>query len=236
MSELILVRHGQASFGAANYDQLSPLGVAQGAALGQYWAKQGATFAAVYVGPLRRQEQTLTAVSQHHPLPAPICLPELAEHQAMEAFQHTLPQLARRPDELGEMAGQLAGMEGGGNGRLRLKAFVHFCRLWAQGELDSGPFEPWATFRQRVQQGMDTMLAQAGGQQQMVAFTSGGVIAAAVGYALGVDDGRTMQLNAAVYNGSLTTFRFSRRSEGVHFSLVQFNAIPHLPPALQTYI
>lgn len=234
MSELILVRHGQASFGADNYDQLSPLGEAQGAALGRYWAEQGARFAAVYVGPMQRHRQTLTAVHTHHPLPTPICLPELAEHQAMEAFQHTLPQLARRPDELGEMAERLGGE--GGNGRLRLKAFVQFCHLWAQGELDSGPFEPWATFRQRVAHGIDTMLAQAGNQQQIIAFTSGGVIAAAVGYALGVDNGRTMQLNAAVYNGSLTTFRFSQRSDRTHFSLSQFNAIPHLAAALQTYI
>lgn len=235
MSELLLIRHGQASFGADNYDQLSPLGEAQGAALGRYWAAQGAAFDAVYMGPLRRHEQTLTAVHTHHPLPTPVCLPELAEHQAMEAFQHTLPQLARRPGELGEMAGRL-GDEEGKNGRLRLKAFVQFCHLWAQGELDSGPFESWETFRQRVAHGIDTMLAQANSQQRLVAFTSGGVIAAAVGYALGVDNGRTMQLNAAVYNGSLTTFRFSRRSDGIHFSLSQFNAIPHLAGALQTYI
>ena len=234
MSELIFVRHGQASFGADNYDQLSPLGEAQGAALGRYWAEQGATFDAVYVGPMQRHGQTLTAVHTHHPLPTPICLPELAEHQAMEAFQHTLPQMAQRPDELGEMAGRLVGEER--NGRLRLKAFVQFCHMWAQGELDSGPFEPWSAFRQRVAHGIDTMLARAGNQQQIVAFTSGGVIAAAVGYALSVDNARTMQLNTAVYNGSLTTFRFTRRSDGLHWSLSQFNAIPHLAAALQTYI
>lgn len=234
MSELILVRHGQASFGADNYDQLSSLGEAQGAALGRYWAARAMAFDAVYVGPMQRHGQTLTAVHTHYPLPTPICLPELAEHQAMEAFQHTLPQLAQRPDELGEMAGRLVGE--GRNGRLRLKAFVQFCHLWAQGELESGPFEPWSAFRQRVAHGIDTILGQAGNQQQIVAFTSGGVIAAAVGYALDVDNGRTMQLNAAVYNGSLTAFRFTRRSDGLHWSLSQFNATPHLAVALQTYI
>ena len=35
MSLLLLVRHGQASWGAADYDDLSPLGVEQSALLGK---------------------------------------------------------------------------------------------------------------------------------------------------------------------------------------------------------
>ena len=41
MGTLYLVRHGQASFGADNYDQLSPLGHEQGVRLGRYWARIG---------------------------------------------------------------------------------------------------------------------------------------------------------------------------------------------------
>ena len=37
MGQLILVRHGQASFGAEDYDQLSDLGKRQGYRLGEYW-------------------------------------------------------------------------------------------------------------------------------------------------------------------------------------------------------
>ena len=38
MSRLFVIRHGQASFLADDYDQLSPLGEEQGRALGAYWA------------------------------------------------------------------------------------------------------------------------------------------------------------------------------------------------------
>lgn len=233
MSELYLVRHGQASFGAENYDQLSALGAKQGAALGRYWTSKGLVFDAVYVGPLQRHEQTLTAVSQTYSLAPATCIPELAEHQAMEVFQHMVPQLATRTDQLGEMTRQLANGE---NGRLRLRAFVTFTRLWARGEVESGPFEPWGQFRQRVARGIDQMLRAASGGQRLVAFTSGGVIAAATGYALATAHEQTMGLNAAVYNGSYSVYRFSQPADGLHFSLSQFNAIPHLDKDLQTYI
>ena len=44
MSELFLVRHAQASFGKADYDQLSELGVNQSRWLGEYFRRQGIEF------------------------------------------------------------------------------------------------------------------------------------------------------------------------------------------------
>ena len=41
MGQLYLVRHGQASFGADDYDQLSELGRRQAVQLGRYWAQRG---------------------------------------------------------------------------------------------------------------------------------------------------------------------------------------------------
>ncbi|EXF47276.1 phosphoglycerate mutase family protein [Pseudomonas sp. BAY1663] len=39
MGSIYLIRHGQASFGAENYDVLSPLGYRQSEALGDYLAQ-----------------------------------------------------------------------------------------------------------------------------------------------------------------------------------------------------
>ena len=44
MSELILVRHGQASFGAESYDKLSDKGVEQVKILSQHWQALGERF------------------------------------------------------------------------------------------------------------------------------------------------------------------------------------------------
>lgn len=51
MSILHLVRHGQASFGAEDYDNLSPKGIQQSIELGKALAKQQSIFDHVIVGP-----------------------------------------------------------------------------------------------------------------------------------------------------------------------------------------
>ena len=52
MGQLYLVRHGQASLGAADYDQLSSLGERQSQRLGEHWRSQGLHFDAVITGAL----------------------------------------------------------------------------------------------------------------------------------------------------------------------------------------
>ena len=58
MAAIYLVRHGQASFGSANYDQLSELGTRQADATGEYFARCGITLDAAYSGDLSRQRET----------------------------------------------------------------------------------------------------------------------------------------------------------------------------------
>ena len=62
MGTLYLVRHGQASFGAADYDQLSPLGRQQSERLGAWFRERGLRFDAVLTGTLRRHAQTLAGI------------------------------------------------------------------------------------------------------------------------------------------------------------------------------
>jgi broad specificity phosphatase PhoE len=64
MPTLYLVRHGQASFGAADYDNLSPLGEQQSQQLGQYFQSKNLRFDAVYAGTLRRHAQTYSGIAQ----------------------------------------------------------------------------------------------------------------------------------------------------------------------------
>ena len=85
MSVLTLIRHGQASFFAANYDQLSALGERQSRALGEYWARRELSFDAVYTGPRVRQrhsaELAVTAAREAgHTCPEPVVLQDLDEY------------------------------------------------------------------------------------------------------------------------------------------------------------
>ena len=64
MGQLYLVRHGQASLGAADYDQLSAMGAQQSRRLGAHWKTHGLTFDAVLVGTLKRHAQTLQGIRE----------------------------------------------------------------------------------------------------------------------------------------------------------------------------
>ena len=64
MGTLYLVRHGQASFGADDYDVLSPRGHQQAVRLGEYWRARGMAFDAVMTGTLRRHTETLDGIAK----------------------------------------------------------------------------------------------------------------------------------------------------------------------------
>ncbi|NBT74061.1 MAG: histidine phosphatase family protein, partial [Betaproteobacteria bacterium] len=64
MGTLYLVRHGQASFGAQNYDQLSERGRQQSVQLGNYWRQRGLTFDAILTGTLQRHLQTWQGIAE----------------------------------------------------------------------------------------------------------------------------------------------------------------------------
>ena len=62
MGRLLLVRHGQASFGAEDYDALSGLGAEQARVLGKSLAERGFRPGLVLRGTLRRQEGTVAGL------------------------------------------------------------------------------------------------------------------------------------------------------------------------------
>jgi broad specificity phosphatase PhoE len=232
MARLVLVRHGQASsLVRGDYDQLSPLGVRQARLLGEHWAARGVRFDHVFVGPRRRHAQTHAEVAAAYrdagvPLPEPVQLPHLDEHHGMAVVAHHMPELTRCDPEVAEVVEALAR---GDAGRMRdfLRVFRRVLRAWADGRLrspDGGP-EDWGPFRSRVREGVRAMAAHAGAAQRVVAFTSGGTTAAVVCDALGIDDGRAMDLSFEVRNASVTELRLA--ADGA-VALHTFNVLGHL--------
>ena len=81
MGTLYLIRHGQASYGEVDYDRLSATGQEQARAVGHWLAKQ--ELDAVYAGPLKRQQQTISIAREvARNAPEIVTLPELAEYPA----------------------------------------------------------------------------------------------------------------------------------------------------------
>lgn len=226
MGTLVLVRHAQASFFGRSYDELSPLGREQARALGAHWATHGVAFDRVYVGPRRRHRQTLDIVAGVYgerglPWPAPLDLPDLDEHQGIAAVKHRLGRSdadndALHPDEIGEAERERVV-------RQFFRQYVEVMRDWARGGFDVDGVESWAAFRQRALRALDAVCGHEPGAR-VAAFTSGGFVCASVGWLLGLDEDRVIDLSLVLRNTALTEVSFSARRR----NLVTFNALPHL--------
>lgn len=88
MTEILAIRHAQASFDADDYDQLSPLGEDQALRLGRWLAAdRDIGFDAVVVGAMRRHQQTLAGIEQAF-AEAGRTLPEAEIDAGFNEFDH----------------------------------------------------------------------------------------------------------------------------------------------------
>lgn len=238
MSTLVLVRHAQASFFAADYDRLSPLGEAQARRLGEYWTRRGVRFDAVHAGPRVRQMTTAELVGDSFadagvPLPEVNIVPELDEHQVDRILLEGLPELCRQHPKVADLnaAYQRATTpEEKHRGFQRL--FEAVTLLWCDGRCAVPGVETFREFQERVCTGISRLTEGAGAGRRVVAFSSAGTISIALQLALHCDDRTALELGWRLWNCSLCAFVFTKG----RFTLDSFNALPHLDdPTLQTY-
>ena len=237
MSVLTLVRHGQASFFEANYDQLSPLGEQQMCVLGEYWARHGIGFDEVFTGPRVRQRRSAELAvaacrKAGKDCPEPVLLEDLDEYDLKGLIRLLAPELARLDpnfaqtvekhlrSEREERLGNFQGM------------FEPLLLHWQSPAAANVNMETWPAFRARVQRAIHELQQRNGKGRRVACFTSGGFIGGAVQFALAAPDRAALELHWRLRNGSLTEFAFTKD----RFSLDTFNAVPHMgDPALLTY-
>ena len=241
MSTLFLIRHGQASFGAADYDVLSETGGRQARELGVHWANIGQPLDAVYTGPRRRHLDTARhmldgARSRDVTYPEADELPELDEYPAFKLLRHWTPILEAEDSTFRDIWAGGSAQEPGGNrgGNRRMEqAFHYIIDKWARGELDTGELETFAHFQARVRSGITTIAAREGRGRTIAVVTSGGPICMALQWSLTLADDIAIRQSWVIGNGSVSEFRYRDPSA---IALVGFNALDHLrPSALITY-
>ena len=152
---LYLIRHGQASYGEADYDRLSARGQEQARAVGRWLA--GRKLDGLYTGPLRRQVQTgehaVAAASEAGvTLPAPAVLDELAEYPAFEMLQHLVPRLV-------DADPKFEALKTAPTPRLLDEAFHTILAKWASDEWSVEGVERVSAFVARVRAGLTRALA-----------------------------------------------------------------------------
>ncbi|MCC6524200.1 MAG: histidine phosphatase family protein [Polyangiaceae bacterium] len=239
MSVLCLVRHGQASIHADDYDVLSELGVAQARATGAHLARR-TRFDAVYSGPRRRQRDTArhvleTAAELGVPQPEPTVLDEFDEFVLDPLWMATVAEL------VGEHPALVDALRASGRRpvppahRAAVRAYqarieVHM-QAWIEGRLALEGLEPYAHFEARVAAGLARVRAVHAGGKHVLVVTSAGTVSAVARLALGLDAQKTVDLVWSLANASLTELRYS----GDRLSLASLNAVAHLERDLVTY-
>ncbi len=206
-----MVRHGQASLGADDYDQLSELGFRQSVRLGQFFAAKGLRFDALVAGTLRRHQQTLAGIlegmgqaGEHLPWAG---LNEY-DSEAVIATVHPLP--LARPDNPEAY-------------RAHFRMLRDGLAQWMAGTVSPRGMPSYPDFVAGVTGALAHVRAHHTGQNVLM-VSSGGPISTAVGHVLGTTPETTIELNLRMRNSSITEFAITPR----RLSLLSFNAVPHL--------
>lgn len=216
MGSIHLVRHGQASWGSADYDQLSPLGGEQSAALGTAWEASGWAPTEAVAGGMRRHAQTaistIDACGQGDGYDV---------DAGWDEYDHLALARAHDPAALSGDAREFQALL-----NLALSTWI----AADEGD-DDAAGESFAQFRARVLGAFDAVVARATSGHRVVVFTSGGPIALVVSHLLAGDHSLFQRLNDVVINASVTTIISGRTGP----RLLAFNEHTHLPGDMVTF-
>lgn len=207
---ILLVRHGQASTGATDYDVLSPLGRRQAAEVGMELHRRGVTPAQLTSGTLRRQRDTAEIAAQTMGAQY-----RVASMPGWNEFDHGM---LAPPSGRATPTGERAHLD-------------HAIPRWSSGAHDDEYAEPFPDFTRRVEHALRELAETAGGGQSAVVVTSAGVIAWVATTLMGAGEQQWQSLNRVVINSSITKLSVGRRG----ITLLTFNEHAHLDGTVATY-
>ena len=224
MGMVLLVRHGQASFGAEDYDVLSETGIAQSRRLGCWLAEAGIEPDALVHGAMRRQRDTATAMAEAAGL--------VGGARARRGLERVRPPRCRRARPRG--LGGLDRADRRPGPALFQQAFVEATARWSGGEHDDEYDESWPAFVDRVTGALERACARDG---VTVVVSSGGPIAVAC--AVLVDPEATATELPRLWNAFNTVCANTGVTRVITGStgrrMLTFNEHAHLPRDQVTY-
>lgn len=211
MAEITLVRHGQASFGADNYDQLSPLGEQQSVWLGEHWRLIGESFDSAVIGAMARHQQTFDGILSG--LQASI---DCRVHSGLNEYQFS---------GLLEAVQRLEPKLWADTGHAKRDYYFNMKRalgLWMSGAIETDGQDSWLSFCERILNVFNESAQSP--HKRILLVTSGGPVAVIFAHILGLSHSDTCQTTMHVKNTSVTRFLY----RGDEFTLDCFNSLSHL--------
>lgn len=221
MAEIWLVRHGQASFGEANYDQLSDLGRRQMRMLAEHIRRTGFMPASIVSGDMKRQHDSAEIVSNTlglDPVGTDSSFNEFAHLPIIKAHAARIAAAAKTPPEWSALRKDRAAFE---------RFFAAATEGWMDGSLAGDEIEPWTGFLERAAEGLRRVVGSSASGEHVVVMTSAGVIAALMKTIMELSDPIALRLSWVILNSSVTRLVH----DGSRISLAGFNSIAHLEHA-----
>lgn len=174
MPRLLLIRHGQASFGADDYDALSPLGHEQARVLGRALAARGIKPNLVARGTMRRHDETLSGILEG----LGTSIPVLTDENWNEFdFQHVVE--IHRPSYQDRTAMMAELNLSDRPDRAFQQIFDEATSRWSAGNHDEDYTESFPAFRTRVSTALSSAATLLKQHRDILTVSSGGPIAMA---------------------------------------------------------
>jgi broad specificity phosphatase PhoE len=216
MTEIYLVRHGQASFGSDNYDKLSELGHQQSIWLGEYFTDKGLSFDQVVTGSLVRHQETAQGIMQG--MKGSQEFHTLAGINEFDFQSIFAAYLAKHPDATPPADAPRSSY---------YKLLKKGMKAWSEGAFDdlneAKPAESWKDFSNRVLESFLHIQNNFHGDKVLV-VSSGGVIAMILSLVLNSSTDSVIELNLQTKNTSVSHFYFNPKA----MRLTAYNGTPHL--------
>lgn len=226
MAVIYFIRHGQASFGQEEYDQLSGIGERQASILGRHFQRVIPAVDLMCSGGMRRQDQTAEiareAMSDE---PPPLRTDEaFSEYDHVALFRAYLPEFLGQEDVDAESVEDLLK-----DHRALERALRHVLKAWMENRPHDGPpVKNWSSFCDDVVAGLESLMEGVGPRGRVAVFTSGGVITAVLRSILGLSHLRTLGLTLSIYNASVTQVYCPGSGRISSSLLLGYNNITHL--------
>jgi len=220
MADLLIIRHGQASFGADNYDQLSTLGQRQADLTGEFLSQSGVHFTAAFSGDLSRQRETGERIlAQLEDAPSLVIDPRLNEVQTDEQMAVMTPLLCEQDPRFATLMADM-----NKDSKSFQKIIETVFNYWVSPNCQVAGIQSWQDYSAGVVSAFEAARASAESGSTSAIFTSGGTIATLVGHVLGLSADRVYEFYEPVFNCSITRLIFNSRK----CSLSTFNDVSHL--------
>lgn len=215
MATIYLIRHGQASFGSDDYDQLSQLGIRQAEVTGEYFRESGIFFDAAYSGDLKRQIDTSQLVLASQPTAFSKNIDSrFNEIRNDEQLEYLLPEIVKARPDIASLVDR--GLVSSKDYQKAIDAVFNF---WVSDECKHPEIQSWNDYSMGVREALSDVVKNQGSGKTIAVFTSGGTIATIVAQVLGLSGKQTYPFYEPMFNCAVTQLFYNQE----RISLSYFN-------------